>query len=181
MDMSPSYRWLLVTTSLSSSFQIRLRNLAARCARVLLGNSALLQEKAQGYPKRGAGKTGCALHPRSRVQRQRERRTRAYRFSGSSPAFPAQWFYSLFRALPGDRLSCHRRQCDARHHHQLDASTGASGPHDFAVRLSAVRQERLHVHRIPPHVRDDRETPLVWDGMARIKPVIWVGRKQKYF
>ena len=30
-------------------------------------------------------------------------RTRAYRFSGGSPAFPAQWFYGLLRALPGDR------------------------------------------------------------------------------
>ena len=52
---------------------------------------------------KGAGKTGCALHPRSRVQRAQKKRTRAYRFSGSSPAFPAQWFYGLFRALPGDR------------------------------------------------------------------------------
>jgi hypothetical protein len=32
---------------------------------------------------------------------------------------------------------------------KLDASTGASGPHDFAVRFSAVRQKRLRVHRIP--------------------------------
>jgi hypothetical protein len=48
---------------------------------------------------------------------------------------------------------------------ELDASAGASGPHDFAVRgSSAVRQKRIRVHRIPPHVRDDRETPLVWDG-----------------
>jgi len=30
----------------------------------------------------GAGKTGCALHPRSRVQKAEEKRTRAYRFSG---------------------------------------------------------------------------------------------------
>jgi len=29
---------------------------------------------------------------------------------------------------------------DAKHHHRLDASAGASGPHDFAVRVSAVRQ-----------------------------------------
>ena len=33
---------------------------------------------------------------------------------------------------------------------KLDASAGASGPHDFAVRLSAVRQKRIRVHRIPP-------------------------------
>jgi hypothetical protein len=45
-----------------------------------------------------------------------------------------------------------------------DASVGASGPHDFAVRLSAVRYRHLRVHRIPPRVRDDREPPLMWDG-----------------
>ncbi len=32
--------------------------------------------------------------------------TRAYRFSGSSPAFPARWLYSLFRALPGETRAC---------------------------------------------------------------------------
>jgi hypothetical protein len=112
--------------------------------------NSVAQKRGRRRPSReGAGKTGCALHPRSRVQRQRERRTRAYRFSGSSPAFPAQWFYDLLRALPGDRLFCHHRRCDAKHHHQLDASNGASGPHDFAVRVSAVRQKRIRVHRIP--------------------------------
>ena len=34
----------------------------------------------------------------------KEKRTRAYRFSGSSPAFPAQWLYGLYRALPGDEF-----------------------------------------------------------------------------
>ena len=33
---------------------------------------------------------------------------------------------------------------------ELDASVGASGPHDFAVRFSAVRQKHIRVHRIPP-------------------------------
>ena len=37
----------------------------------------------------------------------------------------------------------------------------ASGPHDFAVRISAVRQKRRRVHRIPLRVRDDRERPFV--------------------
>ena len=32
---------------------------------------------------------------------------------------------------------------------KLDASAGASGPHDFAVRVSAVRQKRFRVHCIP--------------------------------
>ncbi len=62
--------------------------------------------------------------------------------------------------------------------------TPASGRQDHTTSPStsgAVRQKRIGVHRIPPHVRDDRETPLVWDGMATNKPVIWVGRKQEYF
>jgi hypothetical protein len=32
------------------------------------------------------------------------KRTRAYRFSGGNPAFPAQWLYGLYRALPGDEF-----------------------------------------------------------------------------
>ena len=32
------------------------------------------------------------------------KRTRAYRFSGGNPAFPAQWLYGLCRALPGDEF-----------------------------------------------------------------------------
>ena len=49
----------------------------------------------------------------SRAKVANKKRTRAYRFSGSSPAFPAQWFYSLYRALPGETwLACHRRRAD---------------------------------------------------------------------
>src|SRR3984957_21019727 len=70
--------------------------LATHCARGLQINSAPSKQK-------GAGKTGCALHPRSRVQLCiKEMRTRAYRFSGNTPAFPAQWLYGLYRALPGE-------------------------------------------------------------------------------
>jgi hypothetical protein len=43
---------------------------------------------------------------------------------------------------------------------ELDTSIGVSGPHDFSVRFSTVRQERIRVHRIPPRVCDDRELPL---------------------
>jgi hypothetical protein len=55
-------------------------------------------------------------------------------------------------------LVCHRRRRSFLH--QLDVSVGTSGPHDFAVRLSTFRQARYSVHRIPPRVRDDRDTPL---------------------
>src|SRR6202171_3734678 len=71
-------------------------------------------------PIEGAGNAGCLLHPRSRVQYVQRIRTRAYRYSRSIPAFPAQWFYGLCRALPGDEFvlspssanysSCHRHR-----------------------------------------------------------------------
>jgi hypothetical protein len=63
-------------------------------------------------------------------------------------------------------LFCHRRF--AKNPRNLNASVEASGPHDFAVRFCAIRQRRIYVHRIPPRVRDDRDTPLEWDETARI-------------
>jgi hypothetical protein len=63
-------------------------------------------------------------------------------------------------------LSCHRRLRSCLH--KLDTSVEASGPHDFAVRLKRVRQRACGVHRIPPRVRDDRDTPLCEAGRRGI-------------
>jgi hypothetical protein len=88
-----------VLIQISNSERVHARTLAARCARAL-------REISTPWKQEGAGKTGCALHPRSRVQWVLvEKRTRAYRFSGEHPAFPAQWFYGLFRDLPGETSS----------------------------------------------------------------------------
>jgi hypothetical protein len=46
---------------------------------------------------------------------------------------------ACFELSPVIGLSCHRRQRDAKHHRQLDASVEASGPHDFAVRFTRAR------------------------------------------
>src|ERR1700675_3660224 len=64
---------------------------------------------------------------------------------------------------------------------QLDASVGASGPHDFAVRVSTIRQRRIRVHRIPPRVRDDREPPLRWDGTRGIYPGFAISESKNIF
>src|SRR5216683_2237699 len=100
----------------------------------------------------GAGNAGCALHPRSRVQTCTKKRTRAYRFSGGNPTFPAQWFYGLLRALPGDRAcltpspsgfgTSAPGRAD-RPPKDLTPTTEASGPHDFTVRNSTVRQRAV--------------------------------------
>jgi hypothetical protein len=86
-----------------------------------------------------------------------------------------------FALSPVIGLSCHRHPRDAKHHREFDASVEASGPHDFAVRVSAVRYRHLRVHRIPSRVRDDREPPLMWDGTEKNKPVIWVWCEEGIF
>ena len=94
------------------------------------------------------------------------------------PAFPAQWFTTYNVIFPVIGLCCHRRL--RNYFRQLDASVEASEPHDFAVRLRAVRQRHISVHRIPPRVRDDRERPCMGrDGGAY--EVIWPKRECKCF
>src|ERR1700675_1108027 len=92
-----------------SNFQTASNNDSAFSRRdapeVCIDLTLLKKQRAQGKP--GARCTrglACKMCTRTR--------TRAYRFSGEHPAFPAQWFYGLLRALPGDRLSCHRRRAD---------------------------------------------------------------------
>ena len=75
-------------------FKTRLRDLAARCVRGLQEPFAQNKQRAQGMP--GAQCTrGLACKIKS---------TRAYRYSRSTPAFPAQWLDGLCRALPGDEF-----------------------------------------------------------------------------
>src|SRR5712671_3092025 len=87
----------------------------------------------------GAGNAGCALHPRSRVQCAQEVRTRAYRAAESirhslRNGFTAYNALSLVIGFLATIIGGTDRQ--------LDASTGASGPHVFAVRFSHARQSQ---------------------------------------
>jgi hypothetical protein len=45
--------------------------------------------------KEGAGNAGCALHPRSRVQKCVEKTHTSIQVQRKHPTFPAQWFYGL--------------------------------------------------------------------------------------
>ena len=73
-----------------------------------------------------------------------------------TPGIPTQWFtaYSALSPVIGFLATVAGGKL-----RRLDASTEASGPHGFAVRIGAVRQERRRVHRIQPRVRDDRDRP----------------------
>ena len=64
-----------------------------------------------------------------------------------SPGIPYAMVLTVsFVISPVIGLSCHRRRRSCLH--QLDAGVEASGPHDFAVRVSAFRQPR---YQRPPH------------------------------
>jgi len=45
----------------------------------------------------------------------------------------------------------------------------------------ASHAQHCCVHRTPPRVRDDHDTPLWWGGMATVLDVIWVGWQQISF
>ena len=60
-----------------------------------------------------------------------------------------------------------------KHHHRLDASVGASRPHDFAVhdrlRSSFATRASTASHR---NVRDDRDPPLIRGETRKAKALI---------
>jgi hypothetical protein len=135
--------------------ETRTRVLAARCARVLRQVALLRWQRAQGRP--GARCTRglvCNVH--------KEVRTRAYRFSGEHPAFPAQWFtaYNALSPVTGfvATVAPEKRLL-------LTNLTPASGRQDHTTSPSAsatlvfVTSASTASHR---NVRDDRDPPLMW-------------------
>src|ERR1700726_1998297 len=95
----------------------------------------------------GAGNAGRPMRPIAACAMVEVERTRVSQVTPESPGIPRAMVYGLFRALPGDRALLPPSPAKVAFR-ELDASVGASGPHVFAVRLSAVRQER---HPRPPH------------------------------
>ena len=87
-------------------------------------------------------------------------RTRVSQVTPESPSIsPRNGFNGFLRALPGDRLSCHRRPRKL----PFANLTPASGRQDHTTSPSASSAARLRaasVHRILSRVRDDLEPPL---------------------
>jgi hypothetical protein len=77
-------------------------------------------------------------------------------------------------------LSCHHRQRNC--FRKLDASVGASGPHDFSVRGEHCSSACRRVHRISfPTSVTIASRPSLGDETAADMEVIWVKRKQESF
>ena len=126
------------------------------------------------------------MHPWFRAKDARGSR---HRFTGFNRHSLRNGFTVSFALSLVTGLVCHHRRCDAditcvmrRHHHRLDASVGASGPHDFAVHLTRPSSK---AHRRPPHpmpnVRDDGQRPPYGHGTKATTLMIWIGRKAEYF
>ena len=151
------------------------RILAARCARALRSIATLDKNK------RAQGKPGARCTRGLVCKHAQKKRTRAYRFSGGNPAFPAQWFTAYSALSPVTGLSCHRHPREVL----LPANlTPASGCQDHTASPSATAafvNRRHRVHRIPPRVRDDREPPLSSGETGEVKSVICPTAKAKYF
>src|SRR5258705_1575043 len=99
-------------------------------------------------PKEGVGNAGCPLHPQPRVHLVLVESTRVTTSTPESPGIPARnGFNGFLRALPGDRAVLPPSPADMfclspvgpTRLRKLDASVGASGPHDFAVRCNISR------------------------------------------
>ncbi|MET4444771.1 hypothetical protein ABIB75_003048 [Bradyrhizobium sp. GM2.2] len=140
------------------------------------------------YPqmKEGAGRPGAGWHPRSTVRDCRTKLHSSIQVKPKHPAFPAQWFYGLCRALPGERCTIAPvalRMTDARTRSgrhittRLDAQTPGVRTTRFCrtpitpvvcatPSLTVARPAKPFapvwpsVRRRPARVRDDRDTPL---------------------
>src|ERR1700682_6017800 len=97
-----------------------------------------------------------------------------------SPGIPRAMVLTAYFVLsPVTGLVCHRHRRNGLR--QLDASVGASGPHDFAVRKPARSSARRRVHRIPrPTSVTIAKRPSVWDGMIRSIPVSTKRESEKF-
>ena len=110
------------------------------------------------------------MHPQPCVQNKNKHTSVVTTVTPEQPGIPRTMVYGLFRALPGDRAFLTPSPAN-RKSTSLTPTTEASGPHGFAVRISTFRQGRLHVHRIPFRVRDDREPPP-----SRERDSVWIIR-----
>jgi hypothetical protein len=153
-------------------------------------------------PKEGVGNAGRPLHPRPRVHFVLVERTRVTTSTPASPGIPARNGFTAYVVLsPVTGLFCHRRPqskvLSKPGWADLNSAnlTPASGRQDHTILPSAsnisrqravdrsqvpenppcdpIARKTLPRHRIPPRVRDDHETPLLWGGIRKVLEVIW--------
>jgi hypothetical protein len=148
-----------------------LRVLATRCARVLQLTSAP-KRRGRSHLKGGCREDRVRAAPA--VSCAKCTKENAHEHTGSAEAVRpslrnGSTAYFVLSLATG--LFCHHRRADTSA--RLDASNGASGPHDFAVRKprrSSARKKRattwLASTASRPNVRDDGQRPSSRDRTA---------------
>ncbi len=98
---------------------------------------AFSRESGSEHPdlcQQGAGNAGRSMRPQPRMQMKRAYECSHHGHTGNTRHSPRDGFNGFLRALPGDRLSCHRRPQD----HHLASLTPASGRQDHTTSPSAA-------------------------------------------
>jgi hypothetical protein len=131
-------------------------------ARVVVRN-ALEKKRAQGMP--GAR---CA---RSRAWCVVNTRVSHHGHTGTTRHSPRNGFNGCFALSPVTGLFCHRHR--RNYFRQLDTSVGASGPHDFTVRLNTARLRRIRVHGTRPAAVTIACRPSVGRDSRRYSSDLW--------
>jgi hypothetical protein len=113
----------------------------------------------------GAGNAGRSSHPQPCVQLEKHA-SKSPQVRRNDPAFPAQWFYGLSRALPGvpGFVATVARQSSSAN------LIPAAGNQDHTVLPSAsgapVQRANASITSLPTFP-DDREAPLMRAGRAK--------------
>jgi hypothetical protein len=145
------------------------------CLSILAARNARVMPELP--PNGGRGECRVPVAPAaSRVEKTRELVTTD---TPVHPAFPHAMVLTVSFALSSViGLCCHRRSRT-----RSTSLTPASRRQDHTTSPSASqrpRQSAARVHRIPPRVHDDRDTPLQWDETARDIELIWVWPKATF-
>ena len=155
---------------------------ATPCARVMLIIIRAIRKRGRRRSQDGRREDRVRAAPAVSCAKSEKNTHTSIQVQRKQSGLPCAIVLRLTSCSPWRPAFCHHRPRDAKHHRELDASIGASEPHDFAVHLTRCSSK---AHQCPPHpapnVRDDRDTPLKWDGMTAISEVIWVGREAEYF
>jgi hypothetical protein len=160
--------------------------------------------------QRGRGERRMPVAPAASCALVMVERTRVTTSTPESPGVPARnGFNGFLRALLGDRALLPPSPCGLKvlsspvePNEPPQDLTPASRRQDHTTSPSASSAVVLHaanrsrrairpalashaqhccVHRTPPRVRDDHDTPLWWGGMATVLDLIWGGWEPKYF
>jgi hypothetical protein len=144
----------------------RFRTLAAGFAQDIAVSFGPLQSE-------GAGNAGRPMRPIAACAMVVVERTRVSQVTPESPGIPRAMVLRLPSSSP--RRPALLPPSSAKiAFRELDASTGASGPHDFSVRKrSTLVFGAARGHRILSRVRDDLEPPLCGTGRRQYELICY--------